>query len=97
MFNQCSILIFFSDKDFTEFAIVTKNRRGFPCLHYEVYKFGIRRDNSNSTNHYWRCNKPSRTNNSRCNATVQTKIVNGYEMVRKHNWNHSCKKDNHHS
>ena len=97
MFN-CN---FFSpDKDYTEFAIVTKNGRGFPCLHYEVYKFGIRRHNTNNTI-YWRCNAKDYTNpfrtNTRCNATVQTKTINGYEMVRKHKWNHSCKPDNHHS
>lgn len=75
------------------FALITQSERGFRHLNFEGYRFGVRTHRADGT--VWRCTALSSLANrtqSRCNATVHTKIIGNHEMVRKVKPIHTCVK-----
>lgn len=88
--------LYFTEK-FTIFANITETSNGFPRLEYDGHTFGRRKLKSDEQLKYfdastlrWACTKSKR--NKRCTATVITRLIDGYVMMRVHNPHHICSK-----
>lgn len=84
--------------EFTIFAEITETTAGFPRLHYEGHTFGRRKLKSDVNSKYydkehmrWICTRSDK-NKRRCTATIMTKVIDGYVMMREKNLNHICTK-----
>lgn len=77
------VKISFVFRDLTEFAIISQTTRGNRCLEYDGFRFGQIQNASTNEACRWRCTSNiENTKNRRCNATLTTRIVDGYEMIK---------------
>lgn len=83
-------IIFFAG--FVHFADISNDENNVQRLTYDGHKFGFHYQTNNGSN--WRCTKAITQNGKRirCTVKVQTKMINGYTMLKankaKHNhWN----------
>lgn len=70
-----------------------ESMRGFPRVIYEGYYFGL--PNASHINREiitWQCTGSELGTRKRCAATVQTKTIDGYSMMRGRNLKHICVK-----
>lgn len=81
--------IHFFPTGFDTFAEIVKTRTGVSRLIYGGIGFGRKCENKTGTT--WQCTKTKEnTTNHRCSATANTRIINGYTMVRGNNLKHTC-------
>lgn len=85
------IIIMLFSTGFSHFAYIKSDERGFRHIIFEGYKFGYRSENATGST-YWRCTSQIKKTKIRCNASVSTKVLNGYEMLKKENHIHTCEK-----
>lgn len=89
-------ILFFTITEYIDFAEISVTKNGSRRLLYNGYRFGlgnlagIRIMQSNTE---WRCNGNIKNEKlgryQRCNVRVQTKLINGHEMIRKLDITHS--------
>lgn len=65
------------------FANITRSNRGFPMVAYNGHRYGRKSGN------IWVCTRSDKYK-KRCTATVCTRIVDGYTMLRIRNPIHIC-------
>lgn len=85
----CYLLFYAEFPDYTTFADIHINKRGFRNIHLNYYTFGFKETRSDRT--YWSCTKTYRDKNDqrrRCKALLVTKTLNGYEMIQSTNIKH---------
>lgn len=75
---------------FYTFADIRTTHNGFPRLHFNGYTYGRRYAKSNTPNMHWKCTRIGVDSRKRCLASLVTKVINGYSMVRVKNPNHTC-------
>lgn len=70
-----------------------ESMRGFPRVIHDGYYFGLPRA-SHITKEIitWQCTGSEFGTRKRCSATVQTRTIDGYAMMRIRNTNHICVK-----
>lgn len=86
IYRKC---INFFPTGFDTFAEIINLPTGTSRLIYGGIGYGKKCENKNGIT--WQCTKTrENTRNHRCLATVHTRIINGYEMVRVCNPKHSC-------
>lgn len=67
-------------------AEVTKSKRGYPRIYYDGHHYGFKTVNSSTT--VWLCT--GSLNKRRCTASIQSKNINGIEMMKIQNRRHFC-------
>lgn len=74
------------------FANITDGQNGYPRLQHGGYTFGRRKVKNHGFEEgcmKWTCTRSAK-NKKRCTASVETKIIDGYVMMRVINANHIC-------
>lgn len=87
-------------EDFTIFAEVTQSANGFPKILYDNYAYGRKTTNyiwrkANKCDQavsYWACTGSDLKTKKRCLASIMTRVIDGYTMMRFKNPNHLCTK-----
>lgn len=82
--------------DYTEFANIKLSERGYPRLIHNGYSYGVNGKTTTHTN--WQCtrcepNDGISKRQKRCIASIQTKVIDGYEMIIVRNPHHTCPND----
>lgn len=81
---------FIPDLDYTTYADVVIDNRGYRRLLYNGFRFGIHYDKKGETT--WRCTtyvyKKGTGKRTGCRARIKSKMVNGYEMIKDPNVQH---------
>lgn len=67
-------------------AEVTRSKRGYPRIYYDGHHYGFKNVNSSTT--VWLCT--GSLNKRRCTASIQSKNINGIEMMKIQNRRHFC-------
>lgn len=75
--------------DYSTFAIIKISTRGHRHLLYDGFRFGQTRTSSDDEC-VWRCTSTVNKQRKRCNATLYTKIIDGYEMINSTKMNKKC-------
>lgn len=85
--NHFTVKIYCLGLEYTTFAEVITNNRGYRRLLYDGHGFGIKYQNSDEI--CWRCTiRP-------CRAKLRTKLINGYEMIKTNDIKHDHKQKFH--
>lgn len=77
------------------FAELFTSKTGFPRLLHNGKTYGVKNKSMNEAEIQWRCTKSGTNPNdnmskTQCKATVKTRLINGYTMMRVQNPFHIC-------
>lgn len=92
---SCSLIIsnptfisYFSG--FTLFAYITKSSRGYPRIIHDGFTYGLPNvKNKDKERNIWFCTA-SDAKRKRCSASIETRIIDGYTMLKIHKRQHIC-------
>lgn len=87
IFINCLFNLFLFHSEYTTFAHVTIDHRGYRRLLHNGFRFGIHYQHSVNNEISWRCTRAVKPG-GRCSARVRTRLVNGYEMLKCDNVKH---------
>ena len=76
--------------EFSTFANVINDLRGFKRLLHRGFRYGIHYQNAKDPFISWRCTSKKKEGDTtkRCPARIQTRLINGYEMIKNVNVKH---------
>lgn len=90
--NEVFILFVHISEKFEIYANVRTTRSGFPRIYFNGHSYGHKKSRSTSltSRMHWKCTRLCYSTRKRCLASIITKVINGYTMMRINNPIHTC-------